>query len=126
MSSRACPTSLLRPEDEVFDVEQAEHLDAERLESELKLLLDRFPDAPVAAFQESGLFAEMPDSIKLKNNIVLGGRWAMGRESGEDRGAVFAMWERVRKQGAARCLIHPAEYPAELRSTRWTCASAMA
>ena len=108
------PDHLLRPEDEVFDAEHAEHLDAGRLESELTLLLDRFPDAPVAAFQESGLFAEMPDSIKLKNNTVLGGRWAMGRESGEDRDAVFAMWERVHKQGAARCLIHPAEYPAEL------------
>ncbi len=108
------PDHLRAPEDEVFDVEHDEHLDAQRLESELTLLLDRFPDAPVAAFQESGLFAEMPDSIKLKNNTVLGGRWAMGREGGEDRDAVFTMWERVRKQGAARCLIHPAEYPAEL------------
>ena len=108
------PDHLSRPEDEVFDLEPAEHLDAERLESELTLLLDRFPDAPVAAFVESGLFAEMPDSIKLKNNTVLGGRWAMGREGGEDRDAVFTMWERVRKHGAARCLIHPAAYQAEI------------
>ena len=102
------------PEDEVFDVERAEHLDAHRLEAELALLLDRFSQAPVAAFAESGLFAEMPASIELKDNPVLGGRWAIGREGGEDRAAVFAMWERVQKQGAARCLIHPADYPAEL------------
>jgi diguanylate cyclase (GGDEF)-like protein/PAS domain S-box-containing protein len=108
------PGQLLAPEDEVFDVEHEERLDAERLEGELTLLLERFPDAAVAAFQESGLFAEMPDSIHLKDNPVLGGRWAIGRESGQDREAVFAMWDRVRKLGAGRCLIHPAEYPAVL------------
>ncbi|HXW59565.1 MAG TPA: diguanylate cyclase [Solirubrobacteraceae bacterium] len=108
------PEHLLRPEDEVFDVEHDQHLGAERMEAELTLLLDRFPDAAVAAFMESGLFAEMPDSIKLKNHAVLGGRWAIGREGGEDREAVFSMWDRVRKQGAGRCLLHPVEYPAEL------------
>ncbi len=99
------------PADAIFDEEHAEHLGAQRLEAELTRLLDRYPEGAVAAFAETGVFAEMPESIPLRNNPVLGGRWALGREAGEDRGEVLAMWDRVRKQGVGRCLIHPEEYP---------------
>jgi diguanylate cyclase (GGDEF)-like protein/PAS domain S-box-containing protein len=99
------------PDDEVFDVEHPEHLGAERTEAELNRLLDRFPEAPVVAFTQVGIFAEMPESIKLRSNSIVGGRWALGRESGEDRPQVIKMWDRVLTQGAGRCLIHLEGYP---------------
>jgi diguanylate cyclase (GGDEF)-like protein/PAS domain S-box-containing protein len=98
-------------EDEVYDVEHDEHLGAERLEAELNLLLDRFPDAPAMAFAAGGIFLEMPDSIKLRNNSSIEGKWALGRESSEDRTHLLQTWDRVIELGAARCLIHIKDYP---------------
>ena len=108
---RPSPTVELSPEDEVFYAEHAEHLGAERLEAERVLLFERYPEAAVVAFTPHGVFAEMPESIALDGRPVVGGRWALGRESDEDRSQVLAMWDRVLAVGAGMSRVHPAGYP---------------
>jgi len=88
---------------EVFDGQSDERLDAATRERALTALLDRHPDAPVAAFGPSGIFVDMPSSIPLRENPVMGGRSGLDSvtQDEEGRGGMIAGWERMLTRGAS-------------------------
>jgi diguanylate cyclase (GGDEF)-like protein/PAS domain S-box-containing protein len=105
------PPDPPHPCDEVFDLERQEHLDADTLETALKAILARFPDAPVAAVKSDGIMVAVPESIALQRNPVLEARSGLDLVAHEDRLRLLATWDRVLATGAARCLAHLADRP---------------
>ncbi len=99
------------PADEVFVSERHEHLDAESLQTGLDSLLNRYPDAPVAAMKADSLLVPVPASISLRRNRVLEARSGLDLAVHEDRVRLLATWDRVLATGAARCLAHLAGQP---------------
>jgi len=96
---------------EVFGSERHEHLDADALQTALDSLLNRYPDAPVAAMTSVGLFVPVPKSISLRGNRVLEARSGFDLIVQEDRVRVLATWDRMLATGAERSLVHLADQP---------------
>ncbi|MHB1785412.1 MAG: diguanylate cyclase [Acidimicrobiales bacterium] len=67
----------------------------------LDRLLERHPNAPVAAIGEDGIFVAMPASIPLRHNRVLEARSALDIVVSADRVAVITAWERAKSAGSA-------------------------
>ncbi|MCZ7537050.1 MAG: sensor domain-containing diguanylate cyclase [Acidimicrobiia bacterium] len=68
-------------------------------------LLAQHPTAPVAAIDDHGLYAPVPDSIDLGSHAVVPGRSALDLVVPADRVVVIDAWERGREQGAARASV---------------------
>jgi diguanylate cyclase (GGDEF)-like protein/PAS domain S-box-containing protein len=92
---------------EVFASEDEQRLDVETRKQALAWLLDRFPDAPVAAFEANGFFVAMPSSIALGSNTVLEGRSGLDGVSDEEgRQRMMALWERMLIRGANQYVLN--------------------
>jgi diguanylate cyclase (GGDEF)-like protein/PAS domain S-box-containing protein len=100
------PSDPRDPVEEVFEVELLDHLDEQTLARVLSSLLDRYPQAPVAALKPDGVCVPVPDSIALVENCVLEARSGLDLVVHEDRVRLFTTWDRVLSTGAARCLAH--------------------
>ncbi len=94
---------------EVFEREHAEHQDAETLDAALAMLLEHFPDAPVAAHSIDGVMVDMPDSVKLRRNTVLEGRSGVDMMVHDEE--VLRTWEMLALKGAVRYIVRPIRYP---------------
>jgi diguanylate cyclase (GGDEF)-like protein/PAS domain S-box-containing protein len=97
--------------DAAFASEQQEHADAATLETVLRSLLSRYPDAPVVALQADGVSIEVPDSISLVNNPVLQARTGMDLVVHADRVKLLTSWDQVLAKGSARCLVRLVDDP---------------
>ena len=94
---------------EVFDRKHAQHLDAETLENALTTLLTMYPEAPVAAHNQSGVMVPMPESVPLQQNPVLEARSGLDLIIRDE--LVMKGWERVNTEGASRYPIRPVNHP---------------
>ena len=99
------------PTHDVFDLQPEAHLDAQTVETALRWLLRRYPEAPVFAAGEDGLAVAVPESVALKSNPVLEARTGMELIVPADRVRLLSTWDKVLKNGAARCSLHPASDP---------------
>jgi diguanylate cyclase (GGDEF)-like protein/PAS domain S-box-containing protein len=99
------------PGDVVFELGRTERVDADTLETVLKSLLARYPDAPVAASGADGVARPMPESIPLQRNPVLQSPSSLHLVVPDDRVRLLATWDRVLAGGAARCLAHLSDNP---------------
>lgn len=72
----------------------------------LERLLARYPDAPVAAIGEDGIFVAMPASIPLRHNRVLEARSALDLVVPADQVAVITAWDRAKSVGSASIRVH--------------------
>ena len=97
-----------------FGAEHAEHLDAQRLDNALRALLETFPEAPVGALSQAGVYVPMPASVPLRRNPVIEGRTGLDNLSDADRQRLVLNWDRILGQGVGRCVIHPPNYPPTL------------
>src|SRR5690242_19028934 len=82
----------------------------EALEREFCALLEKHPTAPLVAVNESGLIAEMPDSVPRRENPVLTGRSALDGVPGEDQARLIAAFDTLLNHGMAQCVLHPPGY----------------
>jgi diguanylate cyclase (GGDEF)-like protein/PAS domain S-box-containing protein len=72
----------------------------------LVTLLDRYPDAGVAALTLDGVYLPMPESVPLKGQLPVAATSSLDLVVPADRVVVFSAWDRVRKTGAARAPVH--------------------
>jgi diguanylate cyclase (GGDEF)-like protein/PAS domain S-box-containing protein len=110
-SSAEALSAATHPADEVFELGRSGRVDAETLETVLKSLLARYPDAPVAAVGADGVALPMPESIPLERNPVLQSPSGLHLVVPGDRVSLLATWDRVLAGGAARCLAHLTDDP---------------
>jgi diguanylate cyclase (GGDEF)-like protein/PAS domain S-box-containing protein len=90
----------------VFLSEYDEPLDAHAREQALAWLLDRYPKEPVAAFDATGMFAAVPESIALRDNNVMEGRSGLDSMSDEaGRQAMIERWEKMLARGANNFVV---------------------
>jgi diguanylate cyclase (GGDEF)-like protein/PAS domain S-box-containing protein len=99
---------------QVFDEEREGRLDADRLERVLSALVKAYPDAPVAALSETGIFVDMPESLNLEQNPVLKGRSGLDGVEGEERDRLVDNWDRILTTGASRCVFQPTGHPSKV------------
>lgn len=110
---RAMSHSTIDPISAVFDREGTP-CSPSALEDALESLLERYPDAPVAAMSGDGAIVAMPHSIRLRENTVLEAR-AGGDLVVLDEESL-AGWDRILTNGAAVYRVHPAAH----RDATWT------
>jgi diguanylate cyclase (GGDEF)-like protein/PAS domain S-box-containing protein len=84
----------------------SERLDAETVETALLALLERHPDALVAAVDPDGMFTELPASLPLDRHRVMQVRSGIEVVSAPDRVVVIEAWDRARAAGSARASVH--------------------
>ncbi len=84
-------------------------LDAAFLETVLGSLLERYPEAPVAAHTPDGVMAAMPDSVPLRSNPVQKARSGLDLIMLDDE--VLNGWDRMLAEGAAQYPVHPIGRP---------------
>ncbi len=102
--------------DELFESERQQHLDAESLARGLHSLLSRYPQAPVTALKAEGLSLPMPASIQLNGNPVLKDRSGLDHVVQEDRVGLLTTWDKALVTGASRCLVRLASDPHSMRT----------
>ncbi len=95
----------------LFALARERHVDAAMLDAALATLLERYPQAPVAAMRPDGVVVAMPESIALRENPVLEASSGLDIVVHADRVKVLASWDQVLAGGAARCPVHLAERP---------------
>ena len=95
------------------------------VERALYELQDRYPTAPIAAVDATGLIVSMPDSVRSLDNPILTGRSGLDGDSDEDRPRFIATFDRVLSEGMAhaRCTRRDST---RSPTTASTCASATA
>jgi diguanylate cyclase (GGDEF)-like protein/PAS domain S-box-containing protein len=76
------------------------------LDTALQALLAEYPDAHVAAIGDDGLFAPVPQSVRLHEHRVLRVRSMLDLAIPEERELVLHTWERVRASGASSAQLH--------------------
>lgn len=77
------------------------------LEVALNVLLDRHPDAWVAAIKPNGHFTGMPESVPLRGQRVLEGVISpLELVITSDRSIVVEAWDRVLKEGGSNASVH--------------------
>jgi diguanylate cyclase (GGDEF)-like protein/PAS domain S-box-containing protein len=91
----------------LFDSLSEERLDRDTRERALAWLLERHPEAPVAAFEAKGIFVEMPDSIPLRDNQVMAGRSGLDSVINNEEAFInmALRWERMLVTGAGHCIV---------------------
>src|SRR3954452_12227962 len=83
---------------------------AATLDREFCALLERYPTAPLVAVNETGLIADMPDSVPRRENPVLRGRAALDGVPAEEHARLIAAFDTLLKEGMAQCVLHPPGY----------------
>jgi diguanylate cyclase (GGDEF)-like protein/PAS domain S-box-containing protein len=90
----------------VFVSEYDEPLDAATRAQALAWLLDRYPKEPVAAFDATGLFVAVPESIQLRENNMMEGRSGLDSMNDEaGRQAMIERWEKMLARGANHFVV---------------------
>src|SRR5579875_856310 len=93
----------------VFDGEHDGRPSPELTQGALDALLERHPDAPVAALSEDGLIVPMPESVPLRDNQILEGRSGLDLVVFDEESV--AGWDRILTHGAAAYRVYPAGHP---------------
>src|ERR1019366_7545369 len=86
-------------------------LDPDARERALRALLRRYPEAPVAAVNSSGIYVEMPSSVPLTGQRIIEARSSLHFVVASDRKAVTDAFHRSVIQGASSVAVHPANDP---------------
>lgn len=89
----------------------SERLDAATAATALHALLERHPDALVAAVDPDGMFTEVPPSLPLGRHRVMEVRSAIDVVHAPDRVVVIEAWDRARAAGSARASVHLLRHP---------------
>ena len=77
------------------------------LEIALNTLLERHPDAWVAAQKPNGQFTAMPESVPLRNQrVVQGPSSTLEMVIPSDRRVVIEAWDRLLNEGGANATVH--------------------
>jgi diguanylate cyclase (GGDEF)-like protein/PAS domain S-box-containing protein len=98
---------------QLFAPERLERLDLESIETGLRALLARYPDAPIAAMKPDGVCVPVPALDGGRDHPVVQARSGLDLVAGPDRLRVLASWDAMLARGAGRCVAHPAEEPGE-------------
>jgi diguanylate cyclase (GGDEF)-like protein/PAS domain S-box-containing protein len=94
------------PPPEGFDLHDGERVDEESIDAGLRALLSRYPEAPLAAVREDGIFTAIPDSLVVDGHPELKAQSALDLVVPQDRAALIAGWDRVRATRASRVPVH--------------------
>ena len=107
-------TAPVEPHARAADVDGRARLGEDRPELILSLLLSQYPQAPIAAVGEDGLFVPMPEGFPHEGRPVLRASSALELILNEDWGAVIDAWHRALATGNGRCPVHLISDPAHL------------
>lgn len=66
----------------------------------------RDDNALVAAFGEDGIFVPIPPTVKVSDERVMPGRWALDVVLPAEGSLVISTWDRLQEVGGARALVH--------------------
>ena len=86
-------------------------LDDAAREAALEELLTRYPEAPVAAVNLSGVYVEMPSSVPLTGQRYIEARSSLHFVAPDDRKAVADAFHRVVVRGISSVAVHLADEP---------------
>jgi diguanylate cyclase (GGDEF)-like protein/PAS domain S-box-containing protein len=95
-----------RPTISGFDLHDEALVDHGSVDTALSALLALYPQAPIAAVREDGVFTVMPGSFPVAEHVVLDATSALELVLPLDRPAMIAAWDRVRATRASRCPVH--------------------
>jgi diguanylate cyclase (GGDEF)-like protein/PAS domain S-box-containing protein len=83
-----------------------ERLDTEEIERSFMALVERYPEAAVAAFNETGTFQQMPASVPLERNPLVKGGSGLEAVPPEDRETLISTFLKIIEHGTGECVLH--------------------
>jgi diguanylate cyclase (GGDEF)-like protein/PAS domain S-box-containing protein len=90
---------------EGFALHDGSLVDEESVNAGLLSLLSRYPEAPLAAVREDGIFTAIPESLVVDGHPELKGQSALELVLPQDRAAVIGAWDSVRATRAGRVSV---------------------